>query len=200
MKSGTPPGASDTTTHHRVGRRVVLKGAAIGALVFTVDGAELALTAREARARALPLMVLGEDEAASLEALGEVLLPGARAAGIAAYVDHQLAGDPGDALLIARSMGVAPPFVDFYRAGLKALEAASRRRHEAGFAALPEAAQIELVRQLSQANPEGWSGSPAPFFYAVTRNDAIDVVYGTVEGFERLGVPYMPHILPQRSW
>jgi hypothetical protein len=32
------------------------------------------------------------------------------------------------------------------------------------------------------------------------RNDAIDVVYGTVEGFARLSVPYMPHILPQRSW
>ena len=28
----------------------------------------------------------------------------------------------------------------------------------------------------------------------------IDVVYGTVEGFARLGVPYMPHILPERSW
>jgi hypothetical protein len=26
------------------------------------------------------------------------------------------------------------------------------------------------------------------------------VVYGTVEGFARLGVPYMPHILPERSW
>jgi hypothetical protein len=185
---------------HPVGRRIVLKGAAIGALVFTIDGAELALTPRAARARGVPLQALGEDEAASLEALGDVLLPGAKAAGIAAYVDHQLAGDPGDALLIARSMGVAPPFVDFYRAGLKALDAASRKRHDAGFAALPEAAQIELVRLISQQTPEGWAGPPAPFFYAVTRNDAIDVVYGTVEGFERLGVPYMPHILPERSW
>jgi hypothetical protein len=26
------------------------------------------------------------------------------------------------------------------------------------------------------------------------------VAYGTVEGFARLGVPYMPHILPERSW
>jgi len=30
----------------------------------------------------------------------------------------------------------------------------------------------------------------------MVRSDAVDVVYGTVEGFERLGVPYMPHILP----
>ncbi len=194
------PNRSRTTSRPPVGRRVVLKGAAIGALVFTIDGAELALTPREARARALPLRVLGEDEAASLEALGDVLLPGAKTAGIVAYVDHQLAGDPGDALLIARSMGVAPPFADFYRAGLKALDAASRARHDAGFAALPEAAQIELVRLLSHQSPDGWVGPPAPLFYAVTRNDAIDVVYGTVEGFERLGVPYMPHILPERPW
>jgi hypothetical protein len=183
-----------------VGRRIVLKGAALGALVFTIDGAELVLSPREARARDVPLQVLSEDEAAALEALGDVLLPGAREAGIVNYVDHQLAGDPGDALLIARSMNVPPPYVNFYRAGLKALDGAGRRAHQAGFAALPAAAQIELVRAMSRQNPEGWAGPPAPFFYAVTRNDAIDVVYGTVEGFEKLGVPYMPHIVPERKW
>jgi len=200
MPSRQRPDATPAARRDPVGRRVVLKGAAIGALVFTIDGTELALTPREARARDVPLRVLSADEAATLEALGEVLLPGAQAAGISAYVDHQLAGDPGDALLIARSMGVAPPFAAFYRAGLAALEATARKQHESGFAALPEPTQIALVRQISQHSPDGWAGPPAPFFYAVTRNDAIDVVYGTVEGFERLGVPYMPHIVPERSW
>jgi hypothetical protein len=26
------------------------------------------------------------------------------------------------------------------------------------------------------------------------------VVYGTMEGYEALGVPYMPHIAPDRRW
>jgi hypothetical protein len=181
-------------------RRIVLKGAAIGALVFTIDGVELALSPREARARDVPLQVLAEEEAATLEALGDVLLPGARQAGIANYIDHQLAGDPGDALLIARSMNVPPPFVNFYRAGLRALDASTRKLHQAIFPELPPAAQVEFVRMMSRQNPDGWVGPPAPFFFAVTRNDAIDVVYGTVEGFEKLGVPYMPHIVPERKW
>jgi len=37
-------------------------------------------------------------------------------------------------------------------------------------------------------------------FTAKARADGVDVVYGTVEGFERLGVPYMPHILPTARW
>ena len=32
------------------------------------------------------------------------------------------------------------------------------------------------------------------------RSDAVDVVYGTPEGFAKLGVPYMPHIMPPTSW
>jgi hypothetical protein len=32
------------------------------------------------------------------------------------------------------------------------------------------------------------------------RSDAVDVVYGTVEGYESLGIPYMAHIAPDRRW
>ena len=45
-----------------------------------------------------------------------------------------------------------------------------------------------------------WQGPAQGSVYGTLRNDAVDVVYGTVEGFARLGIPYMPHILPQRSW
>ena len=38
------------------------------------------------------------------------------------------------------------------------------------------------------------------FVYTVLRADAVDVVYSTVEGYEMLGVPYMPHIAPERRW
>ena len=45
-----------------------------------------------------------------------------------------------------------------------------------------------------------WKGPPQGQIYGIFRDDAVDVVYGTVEGFERLGVPYMPHVLPTARW
>ena len=30
--------------------------------------------------------------------------------------------------------------------------------------------------------------------------EKVDVVYGTMEGYESLGVPYMPHIAPDKRW
>jgi hypothetical protein len=32
------------------------------------------------------------------------------------------------------------------------------------------------------------------------RNDRVDVVYGFVEGFKDLDVPYMPHIMAETTW
>src|SRR5713101_8087545 len=61
----------------------------IGSLAFTVGGAQVLLTAREARAQGVPFGLLKADEAESIEALGETLVPGARAAGIAHFIDHQ---------------------------------------------------------------------------------------------------------------
>jgi hypothetical protein len=34
----------------------------------------------------------------------------------------------------------------------------------------------------------------------VLRSDAVDVVYGTMEGYASLGIPYMPHIAPTKRW
>ena len=184
-----------------VQRRMVLKGAALGALAYTVGGAEVLLSPSEALAQGIPLKVLSPDERAALEALGETLLPGAKDAGLAHYVDQQLSVPPGEALLIARAVGVMPPYANFYRAGLASLDAASQKVHGAKFAALPQEKRNELVEQFRQKNPEGWSAPPpSPFFYFVSRADAVDVYYGTVEGFERLGVPYMPHISPLKRW
>ena len=181
-------------------RRLVLKGAALGALAYTVAGAEVLLSPREALAQGVPLKVLSPEERAALEALGETLLPGAMDAGLAHYVDQQLSVPPSEALLIARAVGVMPPYANFYRAGLAGLDAASQKTHGAKFAALPQEKKNEFVEQFRQKVPEGWSGPPSPFFYFVSRADAVDVYYGTVEGFERLGVPYMPHITPLKRW
>lgn len=181
-------------------RRLVLKGAALGALAYTVGGAEVLLSPREALAQGLPLKVLSADERAALEALGETLLPGAKDAGLAHYVDQQLAGPASEALLIARAVGVMPPYANFYRAGLAALDASGQKLHGAKFAALPQDKRNEFVEQFRQKVPDGWSGPPSPFFYFVSRADAVDAYYGTVEGFERLGIPYMPHISPLKRW
>jgi gluconate 2-dehydrogenase subunit 3-like protein len=181
-------------------RRLVLKGAALGALAYTVGGAQVLLSPREALAQGVPLKVLTADERAALEALGDTLLPGAKDAGLAHYVDQQLSVPASEALLIARAVGVMPPYANFYRAGLAALDAASQKGHGAKFAALPADKRAGFVEQIRQKVPEGWSGPPSPFFYFVSRADAVDAYYGTVEGFERLGIPYMPHIAPLKRW
>jgi hypothetical protein len=183
-----------------IDRRVFMKGAALGALAFSVGGAEVLLTAREARAQGVPLKVLTAEERAALEALGDTLLPGARDAGIAHYVDQQLSVEPGECLLVARVMGVMPPYADFYRAGLAGLDQACSKLHGVKFTALGADKRHEFVDRMRQKNPDGWSGPPSPFFYFITRSDAVDVYYGTVEGFEKLGIPYMPHIVPSRKW
>jgi len=181
-------------------RRLVLKGAALGALAYTVGGAEVLLSPREAYAQDVPLKVLTREERAALEAFGETLLPGAKDAGLAHYVDQQLSVPASEALLVARAVGVMPPYSGFYRAGLAALDAASQKAYGAKFAALAQDKRNEFVEQIRQKAPEGWSGPPSPFFYFVSRADAVDVFYGTVDGFERLGIPYMPHIAPMRRW
>jgi hypothetical protein len=181
-------------------RRLVLKGAALSALAYTVGTVEVLLSPREALAQGVPLKVLNADERAALEAFGDTLLPGAKDAGLAHYVDQQLSVPASEALLMARAVGVMPPYANFYRAGLAGLDAASQKAHGAKFAALPQEKRSAFVEELRQKVPDGWSGPPSPFFYFVSRADAVDVFYGTVEGFERLGIPYMPHIAPLKRW
>jgi len=144
--------------------------------------------------------VLSPMEAETLGHLCETMVPGARAAGIAEYVDSQLAADPSESLLIARYFGVLPPFRDFYAAGFAGLDAAAKAAHEKPFAALAADPALTLAASLLAGAPSGWTGPPARLFYLALRGDAVDVVYGTQAGFEMLGVPYMEHILPPRRW
>ena len=61
-----------------IARRALMKGAAIGALAFTVGGAEVMLTPRQARVQRVPFRTLTADQATTLEATGEGLVPGGR--------------------------------------------------------------------------------------------------------------------------
>ena len=181
-------------------RRVFLKGAGMGLLAFTVGDAIVMMTPGQARAQGVPFRLLKASEAEALEALGETLVPGARQAGIAHFIDQQVAVPPGEALLEARQLNVRPPFINFYRAAISAVDKAAQTRGGRRFAALAAADQHDLVDAMRQNKIDGWQGPAGGFVYLVLRSDAVDVVYGTMEGYERLGVPYMPHIAPDRRW
>lgn len=184
-------------------RRTILKGGAVaggvaglGVIAWQVAGHTEWGSPREAKARGVPLKTLSEAEAATLEAFGEVLLPGASAAGIAAFVDHHLSIDPVQSLLTVRYLDLPPPYAPFYKDGLKALDAFAG----GSFAALAPDKAVELVKSIAFAVPPEWRGPPSPMLYFAVRSDAVDVVYGTEEGFAKLGVPYMAHIAPGTKW
>jgi len=182
-------------------RRVFLEGAMIGTLAFTVGGVETPLTPQQAYAQGVPLRTLQPEEANTLAAVGEALVPGARAAGVVQFIDQQISIPPEEALLEARIMNVRPPFANFYRAALGAIDRASRSRSGGrGFAELDATAQHDFIDTMRQNKIDGWQGPPAPFVYFLLRTDAVDVVYGTMDGYESLGVPYMPHIAPDKRW
>jgi hypothetical protein len=182
-------------------RRTLMKGAAISALAFTVGGAEVLLSPRQARAQNAAFKTLTAEQVAILEAMGETLVPGAQAAGISHFVDQQLSGPPEEALLEARILNIRPPYANFYRAALGTIDKASKAQNaDRGFAQLNGDERTAFVDAMRQNKAAGWQGPPGPFVYLVLRSDAVDVVYGTVEGYAALGIPYMPHIAPTKRW
>jgi hypothetical protein len=182
-------------------RRAFMQGAAVGALAFTVGGVEVLLLPSEARAQGVPLKVLTADEARRLEAISEALVPGAREAGIAHFVDQQCSVVPHEALLRLRISNYPPPFVNFYRSALAEIDRQCNTRHGKPFAQLAAAEQRELITLMRTNKLPDWKGPrPGGGVYAILRNDAVDVVYGTMEGAERLGVPYMALVPPKARW
>src|SRR6201998_4476496 len=182
-------------------RRDFLKGTATGVFAFTIGGVEVLLSAREAHAQNVPFRLLKANEAETIEALGETPVPGARAAGIAHFIDQQLSVPPGEALLEARVLNVRPPYANFYRAAIGAVDKTSQALSSGRrFAQLSPSEQHDFVDTMRQNKIQGWQGPGGSLVYLVLRSDAVDVVYGTVEGYEALGIPYMPHIAPDKRW
>ena len=181
-------------------RRAFVQGAGLGALAFTVSGVEVMLTPRQAHAEGVPLRTLTQDQAATLDALGETLVPGAKEAGITQFIDQQISIPPEQALLQLRILNGRPPFANFYRAALGAIDGSSGKTKGKPFAELSPDEQHDFVDLMRQNKIEGWTGRPGAAVYAVLRADAVDVVYGTMEGYEALGIPYMPHIPPEKRW
>jgi Gluconate 2-dehydrogenase subunit 3 len=182
-------------------RRALMKGAALSALVFTAGGAKVLLSPSQARAQNIAFKTLTPEQVETLEAMGETLVPGSKQAGISHFVDQQLSVPPGEALLEARILNVRPPYANFYRAALGAVDKASKTHNsDRGFAQLKDDERSAFVDLMRQNKIDGWQGPTGPFVYLILRSDAVDVVYGTVEGYAALGIPYMPHIVPEKRW
>jgi hypothetical protein len=181
-------------------RRVFLKVAGVGLFAFTVGGASVMMTPGEARAKGVPFRRLDAGEAETIEALGETLVPGAREAGIAHFIDQQVSVPPGEALLEARIVNVKPPYLDFYRAATGAVDKASMANSGRRFVALSAKEQHDFVDLMRQNKLEGWQGPAQGLVYFVLRSDGSDVVFGTMDGYAELGVPYQPHIAPELKW
>jgi hypothetical protein len=179
-------------------RRGVIKGGAAGALLLSFGSAGL-LSPAEACDRDLPFTTLKPDEAVTLAALGEVLLPGAAKAGIAYFVDHQLGVPASESLLIARYFNILPPYAPFYQAGIASLNQSALSQFKLPFSQLPQARAEALTADLRDNKLTGWD-IPPPLFYTLVRSDALDVVCGDEAGFTRLGIPYMAHIKPPEKW
>ncbi len=182
-------------------RRHFVRSSGLGALAFQVAGATAWLTPREARAADVPLTRLSPDAARLLGAFADHILPGAAAAGVVQFVDQQLGVEPNECLLMCKYFPeIKPPFTAFYNAGLEALGTLVERAHGGPFTALDDAARSAVVEALWRGEVDPWTGPPPPLFYMMVRSDAVDVVYGTKEGFDTLNVPYMAHIMPPEKW
>jgi hypothetical protein len=181
-----------------IGQGFAVGGAGLLALAATGRGSPSRLPGSGASDRSL--RSLTDENVKTLDALGEVLLPGSAHEGFAYYIDHHLSVPLEQSLLMIRYLGVRPPFIEFYRTGLAGVEAAAKQQFGEGFALLAAADAHALVTQIAGGTVAGWSGPPAALFYFVLRSDAVDVVYGTTAGFDKLAVPYMAHIVPPTPW
>ena len=144
----------------------------------------------------MPFRLLKAKEAETIEALGETLVPGARQAGVAHFVDQQVSVTPAK-----RCWKPASSTSNRLRQFLSRRDRRGRQGERS-----PARTRLRGARPRTSTNSstdaqnkiEGWQGPAGSFAYLVLRSDAVDVVYGTMEGYERLGVPYMPHIRPKR--
>ncbi len=167
-----------------------------------VAGQTVRMTARQARAEELPLVVLSADEATTLETFAEAVVPGAREAGIAQFVDKQLGLELDQSLLMMKYLGVPAPFDGFYKSGLSALGGLSQHSYSRPWHELNAAESAALVAKVATDNvaAKAWTGPPAAFVFFVFRTDACDVVYGTEQGFAKIDMPYRAHITPVHNW
>ena len=179
-------------------RREFLKGCALG-LSCVVAGSSVVMRPREAQAANLTMVTLSREQATTLGALGEALVPGALKSGVVHYIDKQLQQD--NTLLLIKYLGIeASAHAEFYRSGLDSALSLCLRLHKKNPASLSEQEAENWVTAMAAGGIADWLGPPSDFFFFVIKNDACDVTYGTPSGTESLSIPYMAHIAPSDKW
>jgi gluconate 2-dehydrogenase gamma chain len=124
---------------------------------------------------------LNDDDAATVAAFAERLMPGApgkpgaRDAGVLNYIDLALAGAYAD-------------LQDFYRRGLTSLEAYCRKTNDASFVKLSAAKKDEVIAALEQGKATGFTWPTAQAFFNTVRTHTMegmfaDPVYGGNKDF-----------------
>ena len=124
---------------------------------------------------------LNDDDAATVAAFAERLMPGAPGkpgasdAGVLNYIDLALAGAYAD-------------LQDFYRRGLTSLEAYCRKTNDASFVKLSTAKQDEVIAALEQGKATGFTWPTAQAFFNTVRTHTMegmfaDPVYGGNKDF-----------------
>ena len=173
--------------------------ASVLCLAFELGGVSVLLTPEQARAQGVPLQKLSDEQARRLDLLAETMVPGSSELGVVQFVDHQLNADPNEALLIAKYFGAPLPYINFYAGGLAVAAAMAEESIGKSIEDLDAAEAERLVKEMSRPGAVV-NEFPIFLFYMCLRSDAVDVVYGTPEGFSKLNVPYMAHILPPEGW
>ena len=177
----------------QIERRAFMKGAGSGALAFTVGGVEVLLTPGAARTQGVPFRLLNANEAETIEALGETLVPGARKAGIAHFIDQQICSAGGGGAAAGAHLQRASAVCEFL--SRRHRRGRPRQRQVTTAVEVRDAVaerQRDFVNACGRTRSKAGRAQPEPFVYAVLRSDAVDVVYGTMEGYAALGIPYMP--------
>lgn len=180
-------------------RRTFLKHSG-ASLAAALAANAMSVSPVQAKVPSHALAVLTPSEGATLEAFAELIVPGAAEAGVAHYVDQQLASARHESLLILKYLPHKSP-LEFYRQSLAALDRLAQAVAGKGLNEMSSEARTKLADQVFSGQASPWiEAPPANFVFFVLRADATDVVYGTVAGFDGIGQAYRPHIIPPRDW
>jgi len=186
-------------TSAKQSRRQFLKSSGY-TFAFSVAGVSVQLTPADARAKGASFSILNASQVITLESIADGIVPGAKQAGIAHYLDTQLANSIADSLLMLPYLGVPPPYSGFYLSSLDSISVAASALYKEEISQLNETQVETIIEQMAAGKLVDWKGPPAAFFYFVLRSDAVDLVYGTQQGFDHLGIPAMQHIVPDSWW
>lgn len=182
-----------------VGRRQFISGAIASAAAAGSVGGSSAALGSAGEGTPVTYRTFSATQADTYAAWCDLLANGAREAGVARFVDTYISGSYGDCLLLLRFFKDSP-LGDFYLAGIGGIDRESHARFGKAFVSLERDKQLTIVEAAAQSKTQAWAEPDPNFFYFISRSDAVDVVYGTEQGFRDLDFPYLAHIAPAPAW